>query len=273
MAAIVWAFNPVVLYATFSWGAIDIIPTFFLLASIVLIKFNKRWFGIPLIGIGAAFKLFPVIFLLPIVLVAFKTFKHRVMAFLLGVLPFILIIAPFLTNPGFQSNVLQSDRGLMIYAAYLYIGFLKFIYFFFIFYTVAAFWLMYTKSVQPAKLWKYILAIFLFFYGTVAFTPQWFVWGIPFFIIHLVNQPRMRTFFTWVFIGYLLTILAFDAPLSIGLFSPVEPSLWVMPVAKEIIERFTQDSNKIWSIFHSFLAGALIWYAYQWSQGEKQKNG
>lgn len=269
LAVVLWAFNPVVLYATFAWGAIDIIPTFFLLLSVVLLKYQKPWFALPMLGIGGGFKIFPLLFIVPAALVAFKSWKKRILGLLVGILPFLLVIFPYLSNPGFRRNIFESDRGMMIYAASFHIGIVKFIYLFFVFYTFLSLWI--SKYGKSDKLWKYILIILLFFYATVAFTPQWFVWGTPFFIIHFLKYKNLRINYLWIFIGYLLIVLSFDATLSLGLLSPIEPTFWIVSVFKEYLEQFLTESNKVWSVFHSFLAGSILWLSYSWWRLKKNE--
>lgn len=264
LAAFLWAFNPVVLYATFSWGAVDIIPAFLLLLAVVLVKKKKPFLGLPFLGIGGAYKLFPLLFIVPSAFVAFSSWKKRILGILIGFLPFLLAVLPFVQHPGFRAHVLESDRQTMLFSASVYIGFLKSIYLFFVFYAFLSLWIEKYGKRKVENLWQYALMMFLFFYATTGFTPQWFVWGVPFFIIHFIKFKTLRLNHLWIFLAYLLAILSFDASLSIGLLSPIEPTFLVMPVFKEFLERFISESTKIWSLFHSLLAGAILWFSYSW---------
>lgn len=265
LAAFLWAVNPVVLYATFSWGAIvDIIPAFFVLLAVVLIKNEKPFLALPILGIGGAYKLFPLLFIVPSSLIAFDSWKKRITGIFIGALPFLLVILPFVSYPGFRTHVLEYERGAMLFSASIYIGLMKSIYLFFVFYAFLSLWIEKYGREKIDMFWQYILMTFLFLYATVAFTPQWLVWGIPFFIIHFVKFKTLRLNHLWIFLAYLLTILSFDASLSIGLFSPIEPTFLVTPVFKELLERFTSESTKVWSLFHSLLAGSILWFSFGW---------
>lgn len=259
-----WLFNPVVLYVVFMWGTIDVIPTFLTLLAMYLIVKRKNIWGFIFIGLGASFKMWPLLVLPYVVLSAYKEVKPRIKAFILGSAPFLLLILPYLRIESFRSFVLASDRVSLIGNAGLYIGFMQWLLIYLLAYVLGLFWVNKYNSGDHAKTFDYTFLVMIFFYITSAFTPQWFLWILPFIILQVVEFPILFKPLVFVAIGYLLVILTFDIALSLGLFAPIEPTLWQTPFIKEYVERAFKDFNRIWSIFRTLNSAFLIWYAYEW---------
>ena len=264
VAAVFWALNPVVLYATFAWGAVDVIPTFFLLLAVYLIKKNKAWVALAMLGIGGGFKLFPLMFIVPAAVISFKSWNRRILGTTVGLLPFIMGIAYYLDHQGFITYVLGSDRSNMIYHMSFYIGFQEYMYLFFVFYTILLFWIKDKDNGKLGKFWQYVLIILMFMFATSAFTPQWAVWAMPFLIIAFVKNESLRRQYLWLFVGYILIILTFNQHLSLGLLSPIEPAFLEIPAFDALVGRFTQEPVKIWGLFRSFFTGTVVWFSYNW---------
>ena len=83
-------FNPVAIYATYMMAQFDIIPTFFAVLALFLVNFNKNlsdlkklYLGAFLLGIGASFKIFPLLFVIPLALIG-KSLKTRIITIAIG---------------------------------------------------------------------------------------------------------------------------------------------------------------------------------------------
>jgi len=63
LAAILWLFNPLVLYTSYMVGQFDIIPVFFSLLALYLIKKRKMFWGAFALGMGGAYEMYPLFFL------------------------------------------------------------------------------------------------------------------------------------------------------------------------------------------------------------------
>lgn len=271
-----WLFNPIVLYVVFMWGTIDIVPTFFVLLSIYLIREGKTYLPLILLCIGALFKLWPVL-LIPFALVTISNgWKKRTIGLVLCLLVSLLILLPYLRIGNFWTYVIFSDRASMMGNGGLYLGFSQWL---LVYPFLCLIGLLYTNrnySGIPDKIIDVSFIVLIIFYITSAFTPQWFLWILPLFIIQVVRYPTLFKPFVLIFIGYGLVILTFDITLSLGLFGPMEPTLWQAPFVKEYVEKIVVDSNKIWSAFRTINSVFLIWFVYEWylvrRKNEKNSN-
>ena len=106
-----WMFNPVNLYTTYLMGQFDVIPTFFVVASLVLARGRKLFWAALVLGGGIAFKLYPLYLLIPLAILGKKPVKQLKLA-ALGVIPYLISILPYLTSRGFRSSALVAGQTL-----------------------------------------------------------------------------------------------------------------------------------------------------------------
>ncbi|OGG10089.1 hypothetical protein A2154_02095 [Candidatus Gottesmanbacteria bacterium RBG_16_43_7] len=265
-----WIFNPIVLYTTSMWGSLDIIPTFLSILSIYLIYKKKPVWGFFLLGIAAQFKLWPLLLLPLTAVISQKSLRQQIKMFLIGIIPFISMLLPVLTKPDYLTTFTSSERSTLINNASIYIGFSQYIYIFLLIYLLIIFYTENFYKGKMAMLTAISLIVLAIFYITSAYTPQWFLWILPYLIIQTVYYPQLFKSFVYICISYLLVILTYDAPLSIGLFAPFDPSLLNTPILKELFERTVVDPNKIWSVFRTINAATIIWFIYHWRIASKK---
>jgi hypothetical protein len=108
----------------------------------------------------------------------------------------------------------------------------------------------------------YFLAILLLILSITHYHPQWFLWVTPFFVIELVR----KNFRNWLeisvlFACWLFITLTFEPSLSIGLFSPINPSLSQAPGLADVIGRYT-DIFQIKSVVRSIFAGTSLYLVH-----------
>lgn len=258
-----WMFNPVVIYATYLMGQFDIVPTFFVIASIyALTKAGKNKFIIAalLLGIGAAFKIYPLLLLIPLVALR-PSWLERVKLVFFGLAPYIISILPFLHSSGFRSTALVANQTTKSFYAQipvsggesiiLYLALVSFFYFLFLY-----------KSALADVLWQRYLIILLLFFVFTHYHMQWFLWLTPFFIIELVvNRFKHLLLVAVSFISFLGLIFFYEPSLSIGLFSPIwrelynAPSVWIF-LGKNIDYNFSR------SLLQSMFAAAAFYFIY-----------
>ncbi|MCX6724522.1 MAG: glycosyltransferase 87 family protein [Candidatus Shapirobacteria bacterium] len=101
-----WMLNPLTLYATFAMGQFDLIPTLTVVAALFLAKRNKNVLAVCLLGLGGAYKMFPLLFLSLFVLVLGKNFWQRVWLFLTGLGSYLVVIAPLALIKAKQKDIL-----------------------------------------------------------------------------------------------------------------------------------------------------------------------
>lgn len=258
-----WIFNPINLYATYMMGQFDIIPTFFvILALYTAMKKERIYLAAIFLGLGMSFKLYPLLFIFPLALLKNK-WLDRIKVCVLGLVPYLLSILPFIASKGFRSSALiagQTTKSL--YAAIpisggesiiLYMAAIIFVYIVFLF-----------SENKIENLWhKFFIILSLFFIFT-HYHPQWFIWITPFVIIDLIESGLKKwpiallAFISWV---GLLTF--FDAGLTTSIFAPLAPPLWVLPGIWQMLG-VNIDINIARSYLQTIFAAAGMFYIYNY---------
>lgn len=256
-----WMFNPVNLYATYMIGQFDIIPTFLtVLALYFAAKKDNLMPSVVLLGLGAGFKIFPLLFIVPLALVK-NSWRKRIKILLVGGVTYFIVAFPFLFSEGFRRTALLAGQTTKSFYAQIPISggesiilFLAAIVFLYI--------LFFYKKTLVTDLWKRFFVMILVFFIFTHFHPQWFLWTMPFFIIDLVNTKfKHLPLFVGIIAVYAGMITFFDTGLSIGLFSPVNPSLYNLPDFWKLIG-FSFDVNSSRSILHTIFVGICAYYIY-----------
>lgn len=226
LAFAIWMFNPINLYATYMMGQFDVIPTFFaILALYLAVKKNKYFLSALFLGLGASFKIFPFLFLVPVALMTDKWWS-RIKIFGIGVLTYIATILPFIGSHGFRTTaLLASQTTKSLYAVLPISGGEAIILFpLLILFSYVVFF--YIRS-HSKDLWKKFFILILLFFVFTHTHPQWSLWLTPFLIIDLIKSRLSH----WLLVVLLLIVWIgqvtfFDPGLSVWLFSPIVPALY-----------------------------------------------
>lgn len=256
-----WVFNPVNLYATYMIGQFDIIPTFLCVAALYfVVKKDRFYLAAILLGLGASFKIFPLLFIVPLTFV--KTdWLSRIKIFLTAGITYAISAFPFIMSSGFRRTAMLAGQTTKSFYAsipvsdgesiILFLAAVIFIYILFLF-----------KQTKSEDLWKRFFVMILVFFIFTHFHPQWFLWTMPFFVIELVYTK----FKHWpIFVALLLTFVGmitfFDSGLSIGLFAPINPALYNLPDLWKLLG-LNLDTNISRSILHTTFVGISMYYIY-----------
>ncbi len=226
LAFMLWIFNPVSIYATYMMGQFDIIPTFFTVLSIYFVVKERLMLASLALGVGIAFKLYPLILLIPLIILG-KTYFDKFKLVILAILPYILSIAPYFTSASFRSQALvanQADKSL--YATIPVSGgeaillFPAFLIFFYLF--------LWFKNIDKSSLWKFYLVPLLLFFIFTHYHPQWLIWVTPFLILDLVIEKFKNLLPTLlILISWVASLFFFDPSLTLGMFGP-SPDIWTL---------------------------------------------
>src|SRR4030042_2942061 len=105
-----WLFNPILIYSTYIFGQLDIIPVFFTLAGFYYLN-KKKYLGIFFLGVAAAYKLYAFLFILPVALIYGENIKSKSKLLIISITPFLLTLMPsLLVNPkiAFEGVFMQT---------------------------------------------------------------------------------------------------------------------------------------------------------------------
>jgi Gpi18-like mannosyltransferase len=252
----IWMLSPVALYTSFMFGQFDIIPTFFVILSTLLLYKKKFILSALFLGVSTTFKFFPLYFLPFFIVLTEGNYLKKLLMFVLGLLPLALSIFPFINLPAFQKNVLFGAHTANIGHASLYIGAGQTISVFLIIYLVV-FLAFSSREKNIDNLWKYLLAVLLVFYSLSAFHPQWFLWAVPFLTIWWIKNPEDHVFQASLYSLYVLKVLLFEPTVNIGLFGPLSTIFAQIPSLENTIARFLEP-NLIRGYVHSVFAGLSL---------------
>lgn len=267
LALIIWLFNPINLYVSYMVADFDIIPAFFTILSIYFIVKNRLNLSALSLGLGIAFKLFPLFFVIPLLILG-KNFKEKTKLAIISILPYVLSILPYIPSHNFRVNALfanQSSKSL--YAALPVSGGESIIYFpmfLLFFYLLIWGYRQFISQNRVVEMWKlYLIPLLLFFIFT-HYHPQWFIWITPILIMELVELrfknllPQILIYLSWF--G---SLFFFDPGLTINMFAPIVPFLHNLP-SIWILLKINIDYNFSRSLIQTIFASASFYLLYQY---------
>lgn len=111
---ILWLFNPVLLYSTYVFGQMEIIPTFFLLLAFLLIPKNAK-LGVLALGIAAAYKNYALVFIPPTILILGKSWEERLKLLIISMSPHLIFVLPTLINNPPEALFAFVPKSFLIY--------------------------------------------------------------------------------------------------------------------------------------------------------------
>ncbi|PIU33437.1 hypothetical protein COY29_01695 [Candidatus Woesebacteria bacterium CG_4_10_14_0_2_um_filter_39_14] len=259
----IWMLNPVTLYATFAMGQFDIIPVLLIVAGIFFAFKDKKWLAVIMLGIGGAYKMFPLLFLPIFVLLLDKNFWIRLKLLVVGLLPYLLVITPYLLfSPMYrQAAFLANQTEKMLFmklplsgAEYLSV----FLVGFFVLLMMAA-----KAKIQKDNFWRFGLVLMLLFFAVTHYHPQWFLWLTPFLVwLWLTYEAKYRSLIILLFGCWFILTCFFESSLHIGLFSPVWPDLLKSGGLTKLVSRFT-DPFLIKSLIRSLFAAIALFLSFR----------
>lgn len=255
LALFFWFFNPLNLYGIYAIGQFDIIPTFLTFFSWFLWKRDKFISSGIMLGLGAAFKSFPLL-LIPLFLISPSKLIEKLKFLLSVTVIYGISLMPFISSPGFQKDVLFSNLGKGVLELQLHLGPIS-ISVFVILYVSLLFSMLINKS-KP--LWPFILSALLLIFSLSRFHPQWIVWITPFLTLATVYS-RLKFLIPFFFISYFLIFLFYgDRFLSTGLLSPISLMYLEIPDFTQFMAsiKVILLQNILQTIF-AFISFFIIW--------------
>jgi len=260
-----WIFNPINLYATYMIGQFDIIPTFLTVLAMFLAtksKYTNLYISAILLGVGAGFKIFPLLLIIPLALIR-SGFWERVKLILISGITYVLFAYPFIFSNGFRMTAALANQTTKSFYAnipvsggesiILFLAVVVFLYFVF-----------YFKKINNENIWKDFFLMLLIFFIFTHFHPQWLLWMTPFYVIDLVvTKFRHWPLFIVVLTSFIFLVSFFDAGLTVWLFAPISPNLYSQVGIWQQLG-LNIDINMARSIFHTIFVGTSLYYIYHY---------
>lgn len=258
-----WMLNPVAIFASFVFAQFDIIPTFFLALCVYFCSKRRFTSAALCLGAGAAFKIFPLLFLPLLILGLGKSLAQRTRMLLAGVLPFAAVILPFFRTSGFVQTVLFSEMTSRVSEAGINVGQWDVFSILIAVYALIVLHCMRSHKTSPTTIWKWFLAVLLCFYAFALFHPQWFIWIIPLVSLAYASDRRTLDYFIIMLITFVVYTFYWGAALAGQLFAPICPAFFnSLPAPSDIIGSF-MDAHQFVQLFRSVLTGTAVWWAFK----------
>lgn len=267
-AFIFWLFNPFTIALFYIFSNVDIFPVALTVVSLLLAKRNKLVASSLLLGIGAGFKLYPIL-LVPFLFLKAGSVKEKLMVVLVPIFVFTVITIPFLSTAFVQSALISGlttrifNPGFSTgFGEYNIIGLTGFVALFF-------YGLLVDKKI---KLLNYWVALFLLIFSFSHFNIQWLAWVAPFLVILSVKMPRLAiTIFVLSCIAFIIPPLYEDRSMTVGLLRVYGTLFDLLPTPFTAIQTIF-DPYSLQSIFHSVLAGGSSILIFSLFKGQKEES-
>jgi len=267
-----WMLNPLVIFTCYLQGQFDILPTFFVVLSLYFVWKAKMGISLLCLGIGAAFKNFPLLFVIPALIFLGKDKIEKLKLLFWAAVPYLLFTFPYWGDPGFKRSI-TTGGGYddILFNLRFAIG-PHTVYIFVLGYAIIlafAYFQERAKTPQDAfrALWQTELVICLWFYATVFFHPQWTVWMMPVLILLVVGNKKLTSLYWVLTICIFVYTFWWGSLLSWWLFTYFDPGFFrALKSPGELISQF-YPADKLIYIFRSLFSGISIWLIYHIFKG------
>jgi uncharacterized membrane protein len=275
-AAILWFLNPFVIWISASWGMWDTLPALFSLAAMYLLIKRRIALSAVSLSLGVAAKLYPSIFLVPLIIYLYKTSNHLERrknlglfagvffgASLLQFLPYLGTAANFVADfflLGSGSTVHTIiplgpfSFGLTYWSPTVYLnlnsGIVQFISVFSLALFVGTLMLVYWRSnkftfknpvTDLSMAMLFCTAALLLSYRIIC--EQWVIWAIPFLVILCVTARLPKTIFAGLS-AFALLYAMLNCPLPF-FFLPLTPGA-TNTLLGMVYFIWSQESTRVW---------------------------
>lgn len=213
ISLVLLAVSPPALYATYLHGQLDLLPTLLMFAAALALR-DRRWFLAGLLGGLAGAAKFSSLLIPPLVLIFLlrnARFREHTGAYVLGLLPGVLLTALPAVLSGYRRMVLETPQSgsVITYAVHLGPGLtvvvLPIVY-------VALAGLLYRFKRGNPDLVVLVTGMMLTAVPLLTpASPGWYLWSVPFLAVLAAPLGRQAVSALWVFWAVATTTLALRA--------------------------------------------------------------
>lgn len=264
-----WWLNPMSIFLIYLWGQFDVIPAYFTLLSLSL-AINKKVLQSALaLGIAAAFKNYPLMLLPILAVVSAKNIKTFFQTIVAGLAPYLISIIPFVRSEFFRDTVLISRHSQKLMDFRITIGGNDGLYPFFVGYTLIFFISAYLIKGKLSKLYVPYISVLLWYYSTVNFHHQWFLWIIPFLVYAVMIHKELSLLFVWIIFLFFFRLAVIQADVTFELFAWISSSFNDIPKTRAILGQI-YDIDRLRGIVNSlYMGSSLFLIPYLWQKAKR----
>ncbi len=262
-----WLLNPISIIILYVFSNVDIYPVASVILSLLLIKNKKVIPAAILLGIGASFKVFPLI-LLPFMILYLKNFNDRVKMLLFGLGSFILLTLPFLFTESFRSSALASGLTTRLLILNINLGFGESLLIGVGVISALVISAFLKDKLSFDNLMKYSYCIFLLILSFVHFHIQWLLWVLPGLVyISLSNKKAATLGWIVLIIGASIPLLYEDRFMSVSLYSLINNNFNLLPIPFGVLSK-VYDPYIIQSGLHTIFATSSLYLTFYLNRGD-----
>lgn len=253
---IYWWLNPIVIFLPYMWGQFDIIPASISVLALWVMRKHPIT-GSLLLGVAAAYKNYPLMFLPVIILAVAKNWRQGLSMFVAGIIPFVLTVAPFATQSFFRSTVLLSTQSQKMLDFMWGIGGDIGIYPFVIGYALIAFWSFYVGRKSGDAIGPTVMSL-LWYYSVTNFHEQWFMWVTPFLVLYAIKNKIFRPLLLFLVLLFFLRLISLQGNVTTELFVWLAPAIDDLPKTRTLVGML-YDIHRTRNIVASLYIAASLW--------------
>lgn len=274
-ALILWITNPVMIFAVYIFGRYEVIPIFFIALCIYLLKYQKIQWASLFLGLSILDRYYALMFLPILVILVKGGLLKRAKIVLISLMPialFNVINKIYLDkSPAIafaNSSFLDILLSMEIQIKSSYPLYTQSIYIFIFLYILVLLSIFDMKEINEKEIYiKFVMyssIVLLGLYSTTIFSPHYFAWIIPFFVIYYGYTQSRRLIYLHGLQIILLTVYTFNFLRldSTWLFLPVNYNIiYYLLSPLEIITSYF-DGLKLISLSRTVLDAACLYMAY-----------
>ena len=227
---LVWLFNPITLVSIYVMGQTDILSVFWVVLALRLsqralqngpIEKRRGMLIVLCLGIGAAYKLWPLILLPLFAFFLGKRIQERLLLLATGVLPLVIVILPFIGSTAFRnwvlfglsSSFLNQSVGRQIQNTSMFIVAWAVPVIFFYYFT--------EKFRSFDVLWQAVLfTLVAFFTLTLSWEFYWLTWVTPLLALAVARAPESFLLYVYQSLYFLIYMIR-GWDLGAQMFNPI----------------------------------------------------
>ena len=260
--AYLWATTPIAIFSQFIFGQYDIFTLFFTLLGIYFYLKNDNFKFILFFGISLTFKYFTLFVFIILLLQKEKNIFRIIKSCILVLIPILIEILIYITDPAFRSGVLGFGAtgyilGLIINSNYIIN--IKVLLLFWIV-LCAYIYLNESKYSSEKNIFHYLTLFSFMIFGLSLWHPQWVIFITPFLVLSTVINKKYN-FFIFIDIALMFSFVWFIVNqwaghvdsylLRSGIFRNIAHPLY----SKLLMKNFFIDKN---FISFTFFSGILL---------------
>ena len=265
---ILWLFSPVSLLVTFMMGQNDIMSAFFVVAAVYFGEkalSSKRetpdlmpsLAALLLLSLGAGIKSFPILLVLPYSIVLGRNAWRVFLLCSAGIIPFLVLITPFLRTEAFVKGSLLNPEGQSLLNMSFTNGSSATSVFVMAFTLVILYVAYRRKAFLPGTICTLTFVIVALIFLVGAWPFNWFVWLVPFTVLAVAAKRYLFPLYVVQTAHFLIWTISWGNLLGAGLFTPIYPNAGGYLALRDLVST-VYPYQKLAGISYSVFVIALL---------------